>query len=307
MNATLSLLLDVGDGLLTRAKARSAGVSDFELAHAVRAGQVRRLTRGVYGRPLDEEDPSGRRRIVVEHELLSRAAILVHPDAVLAGHSAVLAHGLPTLDSALAKVRLQRDVPQQVSTADFVIRPGELEPVDTATGPAVPLEWAVLQTTLDHGLAHGAVATDAALREGLLDAARLEAWPEVVAGWPHSSRVTSLLHFVDAGSESPGETLTRVHLQLAGLSVESQVRVTDPSTGEVFARLDLLVTGTKVAIEFDGRVKYAEGGSDALFAEKQREDRLRALGYIIVRVVWSDLFVPGQVVARVRRAMAQAA
>jgi very-short-patch-repair endonuclease len=207
----------------------------------------------------------------------------------------------------LGKVRLQRDVPQQVSTADFVIRPGTVEPVETQTGPAVPVDWAVIQTTLDHGIAHGAVAADAALRAGTLTVADVEGWSERVAGWPHSSRVSSLAHFVDALSESPGETLTRVHLQLAGLEVESQVRIIDPSTGEVFARVDFVVKGTKVAIEFDGQVKYTEGGSDALFAEKQREDRLRAQGYIVVRVVWSDLFVPGRLVARVRRAIAQAA
>lgn len=306
MNAAIEMLLNVGQGLFTRAAARVAGVSDFELAMAVRQGHIRRWTRGVYGRPLDEQ-PDGRRRIVREHEILCRAAVLVHSDGVLAGHSAVLAHGLPTLDSALGKVRLQRDVPQQVSTSDFVIRPGELEPVETPTGPAVPVDWAVIQTTLDHGVAHGAVAADAALHDAILTTADLKRWPDRVAGWPHSSRVASLPHFVDPGSESPGETLTRVQLMMAGLEVESQVRVADPSTGEVFARIDLVVKGTKVAIEFDGQVKYTDGGSAALFAEKQREDRLRALGYTVVRVVWSDLFVPGRLVARVRRAIAQAA
>jgi hypothetical protein len=306
MNATIEMLLDVGDGLFTRASAKVAGVSDFELSLAVREGQVRRWTRGVYGRSMDEGS-EGVRRLVQEHRILARAALLLHPDGVLAGHSAVVAHGLPTLDSALGKVRLQRDVPQQVSTADFVIRPGELEPVETPIGPAVPVDWAVIQTTLDHGVAHGAVVADAVLRDGRLTIADLKEWPARVAGWPHSSRVSSLRHFVDSGSESPGETLTRVHLQMAGLELESQVRVTDPSTGEVFARVDLVVKGTKVAIEFDGQVKYTDGGSAALFAEKQREDRLRALGYVIVRVVWSDLFVAGRVVARVRRAVAQAA
>lgn len=45
-------------------------------------------------------------------------------------------------------------------------------------------------------------------------------------------------------------------------------------------------------IEFDGTVKYTDGGSDALFREKRREDRIRALGYVVVRVIWADLFHP---------------
>jgi len=46
-------------------------------------------------------------------------------------------------------------------------------------------------------------------------------------------------------------------------------------------------------VEFDGAVKYAGAdGRAALVAEKLREDRLRALGYEVVRIVWSDLARP---------------
>ena len=45
----------------------------------------------------------------------------------------------------------------------------------------------------------------------------------------------------------------------------------------MFARLDGVIEGTRVALEFDGRIKYAEGNSAVLLAEKDRGDRLRAL------------------------------
>ncbi len=306
MNEAVEALLLAGDGFLTTAGAMAAGVTDFELAAAVKDHTLRRVTRGVYSRPFAWDDADPRRR-ELEHAMLCRAALLVHPDATLAGHSAVLAHGLPTLDAALSKVRLQRDVRQQVSTVDFVVRPGVLVPVTTEVGPAVPLDWAVIQTTLDHGITHGVVAADAALRRGLLSHDDVRSWAARVDGWPRSSRVVSLPAFVDGRSESPGESLTRIHLRMAGFELESQAEIVDPSTGQIFARLDLVVAGTKVAIEFDGKVKYADGGTEALFAEKKREDRLRALGYTVIRVVWSDLFAPARVIARVRAAVAQAA
>ena len=45
-------------------------------------------------------------------------------------------------------------------------------------------------------------------------------------------------------------------------------------------------------------------GRAALVAEKRREDALRALGYVVVRVTWADLASPARVIAQIRRAMA---
>lgn len=39
--------------------------------------------------------------------------------------------------------------------------------------------------------------------------------------------------------------------------------------------------------------------------EKRREDALRALGFIVIRVTWADLFEPGRLDAMVRQAKAQ--
>ncbi|MFW5472506.1 hypothetical protein ACOCJ5_04280 [Knoellia sp. CPCC 206450] len=77
--------------------------------------------------------------------------------------------------------------------------------------------------------------------------------------------------------------------------------------GRLVGRVDFLVEGTSVIVEFDGRVKFAAGDPAVLWAEKRREDELRALGYVVVRITWADLQVPGQVAAKVRRALAAAA
>jgi very-short-patch-repair endonuclease len=71
-------------------------------------------------------------------------------------------------------------------------------------------------------------------------------------------------------------------------------------------RVDFILRGTKVIIEVDGKVKYASGDPEVLWREKKREDALRALGYIVVRITWADLERPGAVVAKLRTALAAA-
>ncbi|MGN6634350.1 MAG: hypothetical protein ACTHJ6_02650 [Oryzihumus sp.] len=43
-------------------------------------------------------------------------------------------------------------------------------------------------------------------------------------------------------------------------------------------------------VEFDGLVRYrGDGGSDVVVAEKLREDRIRSIGYEVLRVTWREL------------------
>lgn len=81
----------------------------------------------------------------------------------------------------------------------------------------------------------------------------------------------------------------------------SQAWIVD--NGTAVARVDFLFRAQRTIVEFDGAVKY-EGveGRDALFREKRREDRLRALGYQVVRLTWADLMHP----ERVRTALLEA-
>jgi len=102
-----------------------------------------------------------------------------------------------------------------------------------------------------------------------------------------------------------GESRCGVALAIAGIDVTPQVAIRDEH-GDLVGRVDFLVTGTKVVVEFDGKVKYASGDRQVLWDEKRREDRLRALGYTVVRLTWADLERPGAVAAAVQRALAGA-
>jgi hypothetical protein len=163
----------------------------------------------------------------------------------------------------------------------------------------VSLAQAVVQTGQLNGPDDALVAADAALHRCLMTTADLSAAVDRVRGHPRVAAVRRVLRMADGRAESPGESVLRRILVDAGISVTPQLTVHD---GPVSWRADLVVDGTPVLVEFDGLVKY--GGPDDLVAEKRREDRLRALGYVLVRVTWADLRHPDRVVAEVRRAMA---
>ena len=111
-----------------------------------------------------------------------------------------------------------------------------------------------------------------------------------------------MLRLVDGRRESVGESRCGVALAMAGIVATPQVTITDAHGGFV-ARVDFLVEGTRVVVEFDGKVKYAAGDPTVLWDEKRREDRLRRLGYVVVRITWAHLERPGAVAAAVRSAL----
>ena len=89
-------------------------------------------------------------------------------------------------------------------------------------------------------------------------------------------------------------------MHLAGLPAPLlQAWITDED-GVAVARVDFLFREHGTVVEFDGLVKYAEAdGREALAQEKQREDRLRELGYEVVRLTWRDLADPALVRRRI--------
>jgi hypothetical protein len=79
-----------------------------------------------------------------------------------------------------------------------------------------------------------------------------------------------------------------------GYDVVPQFRIVD---GSFVAVVDFLIAEHRVAVEFDGFVKYGRRSpftlgaqpSDVVAAEKVREDHVRELDYGFVRVTWPDL------------------
>jgi very-short-patch-repair endonuclease len=299
MNPLLAPLSTLDHQVFTTREARARGLSPFDLVRLVKAGELEHLARGVYAFPPAEGEQPAQR-----HLRLAAGVCRVYPDAVLTHHSAALALGLPVWGATL-KVLLARTVPAERIAQHWVIRPRPdwLNPVEGSVGACASVAATAVQHALESGSVAGIVAADFALHEGRVTVSELETMAGHVAGWPRSHHVTTMLAHLDGRSESPGESRLRVDLTMAGIDVVPQVTVPDES-GKIVARVDLLVRGTNVVIEFDGLVKYRDRGFEALVAEKAREDELRRLGFVVLRFVWADLANPGRIVRRVREAMA---
>ena len=130
------------------------------------------------------------------------------------------------------------------------------------------------------------VVADGALALGLCSMDDLGAWAESQTGRRHVGRLRWLAANADPLADSPGETLARLAVTGLGYDVVSQFRV---ELTDRLAFIDLLIEGTKVAIEFDGLIKYRTRGLSKVVQEHLREGELQALGYTLVRLVWQQL------------------
>ena len=109
-----------------------------------------------------------------------------------------------------------------------------------------------------------------------------------------------IVDHADAGCESPGEALVLLALAragIAGLTTQEEVCV-----GGRMYFIDIALPALKIAIEFDGRIKYGETVSqvhDSIEAEQRRQRDLERAGWKVIRVRWSDLKLIDEVVAQV--------
>lgn len=303
MNLIDPLLRSIAEsqhGMFTSSQGHSCGLDSRALVALTNAGVLRHPTRGLYAvsELVDAKD---------EPWHLHRAAggRLLYPDAILTGASALLAHGVPIWGIDLLRPRLLRPIDRAAAASGLWVRPihvGMSSPVASPWGPTVDLATALTQCALDDGGTQAVVSADAVLHSGAVTLAELRQRVEAVTRWPRSSRAAFMLSFCDARRESVGESRLGVHLEAAGIEVDPQVEIRDDS-GAFVARVDFRVRGRKVAIEFDGKVKYASGDPAVVWAEKRREDSLRRLGYTVVRIYWSDLEAPARMLAKIRAAM----
>lgn len=291
--------------MFTTAQAEQVGLDRRCLARLCTSGALRHPGRGLYAVAALVDAAEDR-----WHRHLCAGVPLLYDDAVLTGASAVLGHGLPVWQVDLSRVALLRPVERSASVSCFWVRPstGRRRPpgptVETPLGRAVPLGDAIVQLALDAGTMQGVVSADAALHEGLVTVDDLTAAVARVRSWPHAARAAAMLSLMDGRRESVGESRCGVQLAFLKIDVEPQVEIRD--AGRFVARVDFLVTGTNVVVEFDGKVKYGSGDPAVLWQEKKREDALRRLGYIVVRVTWADLERKGGLARKIRRALSTA-
>lgn len=257
----------------------------------VKAGELTRVARGAYvatSRHLAADEDE-------RHRLTTVATARTWPDGVAVSHgSAALLWGLPLTErpDRVHGSRIGRGQHRRASA--YTIHTGYPAAKVFRLRGARVLEpaFAVLGVLELAGVQQAVVAGDGGLHAGRFTTNDLE---RAAASAGHPSvrrRMERAMTLMDAACESPGESLSRLLLRRLGYAVRSQAEVRTPD-GLFVGRLDFVIVGTMVAVEFDGMLKYGE--HTALVKEKRRELALQRAGYIVVRLVWSDLSRPERV------------
>ncbi len=300
-------------GLLSAGKARIAGLTARDLRTLTKRGEIQHLARGWYAlpsacTPIDVDTPAERRRR--RHLLLTRAAVQTFEGRVAASHhSALVIHRLPVFATDLNTVHLMRVADDHSRSRRGLTVHQHVAGCGIHNGLVDPAV-AVVQAGMVNGPMAALIAADAALNRRLIDIDDLNHAATLMGG-PRIAPVRRLLAHADGRAESPGETRLRDAMRLMGFSTVPQAVVVD---GSFTAVVDLLLTDASVVIEFDGFVKYGRTVShpdelapaDVVVAEKLREDHLRELRYVVIRVTWSELSDLVALRRRIERAIALA-
>jgi hypothetical protein len=126
------------------------------------------------------------------------------------------------------------------------------------------------------------------------------------AGWRGSPVARRTLAFADGRSGSVGESRSRVAMHRAGLPRPVLQWEVVGGAGQWIGMVDFGWPEQRTVGEFDGKEKYGRllnsgrSPADAVYAEKCREDALRAEGLSVVRWGWDALSDFGPIAARLR-------
>jgi hypothetical protein len=253
----------------------------------------------------------GREAADVHRELIRASVPALSPDAVVSHQSASVMHPVPVWDVPLDRVHVTRNRANggrrsrqlHVHSAPF----DETDVVEVAGVRVFAVERAFADVARTVPLEQAIVIGDAALRTGSTKQELLAAL-SYAEKRPGHRRAVRAIEMLDGRSESVGESRSRVVLaELDGPTPELQTSFLDHD-GHSIGRGDFFFEEFGVIGEFDGRVKYGkylrpgEDAGEAVYREKLREDRLRDMGWIVVRWTWAELQRPHIIRARLQKA-----
>ncbi|HNA99079.1 MAG TPA: type IV toxin-antitoxin system AbiEi family antitoxin domain-containing protein [Marmoricola sp.] len=295
------------NGLFLRREAIEAGYDDLVLRRGLQQGWLKRVRHGVYlaADRWQGLDKRGR------HLMRAEAVIATHGDRVVLSHqTAALIHGIDLFQPDLATVhahvlgtgssRVESGITyHQAPPPDGVL-------VQWRGGLVCPPDLATMEVAANSDLEAAVVVLDAALRAGIEMGQLAERFEEF--NYRKGHRMLQIaMRLTRPGADSVGESRCRFFFWQYHLpEPELQVEIRD-ADGNLLGILDFLWRRHGVAGEFDGQVKYrqllrpGEQPEDAVFREKQREDRIRAeTGYFFFRIVTKDLYDAPRTAARLR-------
>jgi len=270
-------------GLFTAAQALEAGLDHDEIRRYLGRGDWFRVRRGIYCEAsMMPADPRA------AHILQARAAMLrLKPPVAVSHLSAAAVDGIELLDPNFSMIHVTRpDIGSSRTAAGIHHHNASLPARDVKRASGLVLTTAsrtLIDLAREATFEQGVVAAEHALNQGLVTRAALLEVHTACLDWPGSRNAGRVVQFASEKSESPGESLARVAFEAVGLPApEQQVKFFD-RRGQI-GIVDFFWEEQATVGEFDGRLKYTgQPNADVLYAEKQREDRLRALGFEVVR------------------------
>jgi hypothetical protein len=295
---------------------RARGLNDDDLARMRRRGDLVRVRRGAYALPselgpVDTWDAENRHRL-----LIAATAPQLSSGAVISHASAAVLHGLPTWPEALNRVHVSRNrnyggkMRTVVAVHCTPFLPTEVIEIDGI--PTTTLARTVVDLARSRPFEEAVAAGDRALALDL-ETATVSFELQRMERWPNIRQARRVVTFIDARSESAGESVSRVRIADDGLPAPGLQREITNAYGRLIGRVDFCWDEQRTIGEFDGKIKYGrllepgQTSQDVIFAEKVREDELRDNGWQVVRWLWSDLYRPGVLRGRLLRAFKRAA
>jgi len=292
----------------SRQDAVESGYTVSQIRERLRNGQWISLRRGLYAEWVDRAGSPPWERKAAEHRLAVHAAVraLAGSGVVISHQSAVALHGLPTwgLDLDLVHVtRTDRSHGRTLAKTSHHVGELPIRAVTTTDGlPTTTIARAVVEASCSAGYEAAVALCDGALQSGRVTKADLTEELNQMVGWPGTGTALAAVAFADGRSESVGESRLRVLMDNHGLpEPELQVQF---SANDFVARVDFYFRQYEVVVEFDGMIKYRDEAVDSVVREKQREDRLRSTGVLVVQVTWDDLNHPHRLTRRILQAFA---
>ena len=282
----------------SRSELIALGHNDIELRHRLRAGELRRVSAGIYqeGEGSDEE---------LHRHLMSRE------EGILGLESAALLHGLPlahvpellqVIEHRTGKRirgyrsftggRIDRDIVSVnglrcTSVARTLVDLARLRPMMSAL---IPWEAALWRDRTRDGdrtaLEPGPLRTEI---DEVLEASRR---------FKGVAKARALHKDASAFSESPMETRSRIVIRRLALPEPQQQFPVADHDGEIIGFTDFGWPDLGVLGEYDGEGKYdelarpGETARDVLRREKWRQERMEAMGWVIARWGKEEIAAP---------------
>ncbi|MDL9937937.1 hypothetical protein QSJ18_14380 [Gordonia sp. ABSL1-1] len=269
--------------------------TDKQLQRLVKAEKLARLWPGAFA---DFADLESLDAVELHRSTVVAAARRASAGRVISHTSAAVVHRLPMLSPDLSRVHVTMPIEsrrtKRVARHFGVLRPDEVTCIDGLWVTDLARTAGDVARLGDNRQA--LVILDAVLRAGV-GADELESILHGSARRKGVEILRAALPLADARSESVGESLSRALIsEWPDIPAPRLQVAVDDAAGRFIARVDFLFAD-RVVGEFDGMVKYSgifgdDPPSAVVVKEKEREDRLRAAGYMVIRWTWADLMDP---------------